>query len=69
VKTSAAILILAQATVNKKSRLSAALDLVDLVGSMAGFLTKEQRYCVADHLRNLADQTEHGVELDDVTAH
>ncbi|UFX45429.1 hypothetical protein HAP47_0001470 [Bradyrhizobium sp. 41S5] len=37
------------------------LDLIDLVGLMTRTFQPTQRYRVADHLRNIADQAERGI--------
>jgi hypothetical protein len=63
---SRAVSLLAGSVVNGNAdKLAAALDLANLVALMATCLSPDQRYTVADHLRDISDQ----IERVDVVAH
>jgi len=63
---SASIIRLAKIAVNDRSRVDAALALADLISLITTYLSIDQRYCVADRLRNVADNAERASDIGEV---
>ena len=57
---------LARPIVNGSHPVDAIVNLANLAGLMASFLTTEQRYYIAEHLRTVGDHAEHAGAIDEV---